>query len=714
MVEPFLEALAAAAGIEQRYWDIHGGLHETSPETAQHLLKALGFRADTAAGIEAGLLALSEESWRQILAPVIVARQGVSVQVPLVVPSSREGTIAWTIMREHGDQSGGEIRVQDMAVRATRMIDGQVRKLFHLELPPQPAGYHHLSIRQDEDASAALIVSPGRCHLPGQVREWGISTQLYAVRSHDDWGIGDFGSLGRLVDWASAHGASMISLNPLHALFLESPVQASPYYPSSRLFLNPLYLDIAGMEDFTESERARTFAAHLADVCRPAREAQYIAYPVISAAKLGVLEELFRHFQLRHGAPHDQRGQAFNDFLQKGGSPLRQFAIFQLLSEQLGTHEWRGWPDTLRSPTSQAVNQIAGAHRERLLFFQYLQWQCELQLSSVAERGRSRRLGLCRDFAVSVATSGCDYWCNQQVFLPDTGIGAPPDPFNEAGQGWGLAALSPRALRAVCYSPFIAWLRANMRHASALRIDHILGWQRLFAIPDGARPADGAYLNFPIDDLLAIAALESVRAHCSVIGEDLGTVPAGFGERIRDAGILSTRILYFEKEGGHFRAPDALPSFASLSASNHDLATLHGFWTGADIAAKEKAGVLRSPGDRDAAIADRQNDKRLLLEALKREGLLPEGFEPGAGVPWSRDIGDAIHVYLARSSCALVALQLDDLADEEQQINLPGTSSEYPNWQRRIQQTLDELAANPAIERTIRAVALARQGPCGS
>ena len=684
MTDPSLEALAAAAGIEQRYWDIHGGLHETSPETARHLLNALGFKADTAAGVDAGLLALSEESWRQTLPPVIVARDGAPVQVPLVVSSNWEGAIAWTIMREPGDQSDGEIHVRDLAVKATRMIDGKLCQHFDLELPPQPAGYHHVSVRHHEGASAVLIVAPRQCHLPDQSRGWGISTQLYGVRSHGDWGMGDFGSLSRLVDWASSCGASMISFNPLHALFLEAPAQASPYYPSSRLFLNPLYLEMAAIEDFAESERTRRFAAHLADVCRPAIKAQYIAYPVVSAAKLGVLEELFQHFLSCHGKPRDQRGQAFESFLQKGGLALQQLAIFQLLSEQLGTHEWRGWPDSLHSPMSQSVNQLAGRHRERLLFFQYLQWQCELQLASVAERGRSRRLGLCRDFAVSVATSSCDYWCNQEVFLPETGIGAPPDPFNEAGQGWGLAALNPRALRAACYSPFIAWLRANMRHASALRIDHILGWQRLFVIPTGARPADGAYINFPLDDLLAIAALESVRADCSVVGEDLGTVPAGFDERIRDAGVLSTRILYFEKKCGRFRAPDALPLVTSLSASNHDLATLHGFWTGADIAAKEKVGIFCSPGDRDAAIADRQNDKRLLLEALKREDLLPEGLEPRTDVPWSRDIGEAIHVYLARSGCMMVALQLDDLADEEQQMDLPGTSSEYPNWRRRI------------------------------
>lgn len=704
-----LEALTVAAGIEPHYWDIHGRLHEISPDTARHLLKGLGLRSGTPAEIEASLAELTEENWRRELPPVIIVRHAANVCFDFIPQSDQDQRITWTVACETGDHSTGEFRTQNLNVVASQVVDGRQRRLFRIELPPQPLGYHRLTVHYGGSVvSAVVIVAPDRCHdLSEAHRSWGISAQLYGVRSQGDWGMGDFGSLGRIIDWTSRYGASTIGLNPLHALFLDAPNEASPYYPSSRLFVNPLYLDIPAMEDFPESEQARKLATDFERMGYRNGQPRLIDYPAVSAAKLSVLEELCRHFQLHHVENNDRRGQAFESFMEKGGLALRRFATFQLLSEQCGTHEWRKWPDLLHNPDSEAVNRIAGSERARLQFFQYLQWQCEVQLKAAADHAHSRGQGLCRDLAVGVAPSGSDCWCHQDMFLARSGIGAPPDPFNEAGQDWGLGALNPRALRAAGYLPFIGWLRANMRHASALRIDHIMGWQRLFVIPEGSGAANGAYLRFPIDDLLLITALESVRAKCSVIGEDLGTVPAGFRERIRKAGIFSTRILYFERETNRFRSPGELPELASFSVSNHDLATLKGFWTAADIDAKFDTGILKSPGERDAALASREADKSLLLEALKREALLPEGSEPGP-CPWSMEIGEAIHVYLARSSCRMISVQLDDLGEEERQMNLPGTSNQYPNWRRRMERTLEELAADSDVTGILRRIDEAR------
>jgi len=290
-------------------------------------------------------------------------------------------------------------------------------------------------------------------------------------------------------------------------------------------------------------------------------------------------------------------------------------------------------------------------------------------------------------------------------------VGAPPDPFNETGQEWGIIPLNPRHLRLAAYAHVIALFQANMRHAGALRVDHVMGWQRLFVIPAGASPVEGVYLRFPLDDLLLIAALESERNQCVVIGEDLGTVPAGFRERMTEANLLSCRVLYFEQSHGRFRRPAELPELAAVSATTHDLATLQGYWTAEDIAIKAKLGIFKSAEETDRARAERERDKRLLIEALGSEGLLPSDLQPtdAANVPWSTEIADAVHVYLARSPALLLTVQLDDLANEREQPNLPGTASEYPNWRRRLDRTLEDIAADPAIAHAIAMIEQARR-----
>jgi 4-alpha-glucanotransferase len=320
-------------------------------------------------------------------------------------------------------------------------------------------------------------------------------------------------------------------------------------------------------------------------------------------------------------------------------------------------------------------------------------------------------IGLYNDLAVGVDAAGADHWADQDLFLRDMSVGAPPDPFNEQGQNWGVVAFNPHRLRASGYAHFIALLRANMRGAGALRIDHAMGWQRLFLIPVGAHASEGAYIRFPLDDLVAIASLESQRNACVVIGEDLGTVPAGFRERIATADILSCRILYFEREGDRFRRPGEFPARAVVSAATHDLATLRGYWTAEDIAAKVRLGILRGNEERQSK-EERVRDKHLLIQALVEEGLLRHGLDPvSENAPWTPSLIDAIHVYLARSRSVLFMAQLDDLANEERQVNLPGSITDYPNWRRRLSRSLEEIAGDPAIAQTFAAVTRERETP---
>lgn len=687
-----LDRLADAAGIEPRYFDIRGRIHERSPDTARHLLSAMGIAARSDAEIAASLNSHAEAPWKSVLPPVIVAQEARGIAVHIHMPAGTK-KVRWIITRENGAQDGGEFEWADLPMQDRAEIEGKEYSLGILHLPPAPAGYHRLHVN---DASAPLIVAPAQCWLPPQgKRYWGIAAQLYAIRSKRNWGMGDFTDLHALMNWAAANGADAIGVNPLHALFLDNPEGASPYSPSSRLFLNPLYLDITAIPDFAESAEARAMleASDIADAIKIARAAERVDYKNVAAIKLRLLEHLFAHFRAKH--VEDERGHAFRKFVKDAGADLQSFAAFQMLSEHFATHDWQRW-GAARDPHAAETARLANANPSRIAFFQYLQWQCAEQLA--AARVPAMAIGLYNDLAVSAESASADHWAHQDLFMGGTRVGAPPDPFNETGQEWGVVPLDPHRLRATGYAHFIALLRANMRHAGALRIDHVMGLMRLFVIPEGGTPAHGAYVRFPFDDLLAITALESRRNKCMIIGEDLGTVPEGFRDHMARAHALSYRVLYFEKEHGRFRRPEEFPHLACVTVSTHDLATLRGFWTGEDIAAKSRQGNFGSADEEDQARNERAGDKRALLQALAAENLLPAGMEAHTPPEWSPELAHAIHAYLARSPGLFFMAQLDDLANERLQANLPGAMGEYPNWQKRLARSLEDLSADTALK----------------
>ncbi|MGC9953080.1 MAG: 4-alpha-glucanotransferase [Rhizomicrobium sp.] len=713
-----LKRLAEAAGIEARYWDIHGQLHETTPETMQAMLRALGIPADTEADVEAGLASFAEEPWRNALPSVIVARENSEIEVPFRLPADDGAkTIRWTVRLETGGMRTGvcdlsTLPVEGMGRRGTISV-----ALRRLKLAPLPLGYHDLHLAAADEATARLIVAPWRCYLQPKFssrRCWGLATQLYALKSPDDWGIGDFGQLQALIDRLAAGDADAVGLNPLHALFLDAPENVSPYSPNSRLFRNSLYLDVTAIPDFAESDAARALveAPDVARVLRRAHDAEFVDYEAVAAVKLAVLDCLYSSFDANHVSRMDESGVAFRAFVERSGRNLDRFATFQMLSEHFGTHDWMRWPAACRDPEAGLVSELRGRHADRVMFFKYLQWQCEEQLFAAAELARQRGMavGLYNDLAVSVDAASADHWARQDLFIGGARIGAPPDPFNEAGQEWGVVPPNPFRLRAAGYEPFITLLRANMRHTGALRIDHVMGWQRLFLIPNGAKPATGAYVGYPLDDLLAITALESQRHRCAVIGEDLGTVPAGFRERMAAANVLSCRIFAFEREHDRFRRPDEYPRLASVSAATHDLATLRGFWGGGDIAAKANLGLFKSPDEEAQARSGRSADKRMLLQSLADEALLPDGVSPSDAdrLDWTPELALAVHAYLARSPSLLFLAQLDDLAGEAHQANLPGSTTQYPNWRRRQARMIDDLFTEPATQKEMTTIAVER------
>ena len=697
-----LDRLAERMGIEAEFRNARGEIVPTAPETKRRLLAAMGITAEDDAAAEARLAALDRDEWRRPLAPVQVVRTGAGpVAVDLVLPADT-GEIAWRLTLEDGGERSGREAFAGLALAAERDLGGRRLQCRRLVLGNEvPWGYHRLSLAPD-GAAGTVIVTPGSCWLPQGVTEgrrlWGIAAQLYLLRSETNWGIGDFGDLHALVELAAANGADVIGLNPLHALFPDNPEHASPYSPASRLLLNVLNIDVTAVPELRASEEARRLVESepFREQLEFCRDQALVDYAGVAALKLPVLETLFE--TCRTG-PERTSWRAFEQFQREHSEVLRRNCLFLALREHFAARDpdradWHAWPEPYRDPASPEVRRFAEENRTRLEFFAWLQWIADDQLGAAAAAARERGMavGLYRDLAVGADRAGAETWVNEAAVVSGAEVGAPPDIYNPAGQAWGLPPFHPRALREEAYRSFVELVRANMRHAGGLRIDHVMGLQHLYWVPQGQKPSEGAYVRYPLDDLVGILALESQRHRCLVVGEDLGTVPEGFRERMEAANILSYRVLFFEQdiETGEFVPPESYPSAALAVVGSHDLPTLRGWWEGRDLDIKERLGLFPGADEARRQRRTRERDKRQLLTALRGEGLLAEDGEPDI-----RALARAAHFYLARTPCALAMAQIDDLTDEADPVNVPATSDEHPNWRRRLSMTLDELAMRP-------------------
>lgn len=715
-----IDRLAARLGIADAYRDQEGQIRVVSSSTKRALLAAFGVHAESEEAVERALAEAHRQTARRLVEPVTILREDqrpFAVEINVRGPGS-DASLRWRVSRENGRVDAGEAAFAELPLmeRGGSAVDDHERR--RILLPEDlETGYHALWVEYTAasgrtSAEVALIVVPRRAFQPEALRAggrlWGISLQLYGIRSPRNWGIGDFTDLAELMTWAGTVGAAAVGINPLHALFLDDPAHISPYSPSSRYFLNPLYLDVEAIEEFAFSEEAKdlvrspSFQAELASV----RREPLVDYRRITALKRPVLEHLHRAFRFRAGERGEQRRKALQRYRDERGPALERFAVFQALREALGSsdtslRDWRRWPSALRDPESSETAAFAQKNAEKVEFFAYLQWQADQQLRACAEAGRAAGLpiGLYLDLAVGTDAAGADAWAAPGLVTTGATIGAPPDAWNRKGQNWGLPPLNTAALREQAFRPFVELLRANMLYAGALRIDHVLGLKRLFWIPEGKTPADGAYVAYPFDELIGLVALESERNRCLVVGEDLGTLPEGFQPAMRSAGLLSYCLLYFERdETGRFRGPGEYPAEALVTISTHDLPTLWGYWSRRDLDEKER--VKAYPNDAEAAAARRSRDEDIagLIAALAREGLVPPDQSADV-VPF-----EAILRFIARTRSQMLMIGLEDLLRVEDQANLPGTIDEHPNWRRRLPKELPEIFADERVAAALRIV----------
>jgi (1->4)-alpha-D-glucan 1-alpha-D-glucosylmutase len=660
--------VAALAGISDHYEDSRGDTPIAPQSTVRALLRDFGFGADTRDEACESLRRLHSLKMA-MLAPLNCVEAGKETRIPLRTRS--EPLVEWRLTLEKGQIREGFGRV------------GHAHGEKWLELPTLPMGYHRLTILADDISSEGIIIaSPNECWEPVELRDrgqlWGASVQTYGLRSAGNFGIGDFSDIADLAQKAAALGVSFLGLSPAHAMFASDRAKFSPYAPSSRLFLDPIYLDIPEIEGFAGTNAARLLAgSEVAGQIGSLREAPLVDYAAVWSVKARLLNALWREIGGRENIHFDR-------FRRERGAALSQHATFEALFEHM-QQEGRGWigdwPRGLRSSHSDEVARFRANAGERIAFYAWLQYLCDAQLAASARRARldGMSIGLYRDLAVSVDRGGSEVWATPEAYALSSAIGAPPDLLAPQGQNWGLPPFNPIVLERTGLEAFRAPIVANMRHAGAIRIDHAFQLRRLFLVPLGASSNEGAYVSYPFAAMLAVLRIESWRARCVVIAEDLGNAPSGFSEAIMRSGVSSYRVMPFERESdGALTPPNEYPSRAIAVLSTHDLPTFAGWWRGVDIDLRHSLAIY------DLETARAQHEARRADCALFSQALACEKLIPAGEVPVEPPIEAAIS-FLGLTKSALVCLQAEDAIGELNQANLPGVSNEaYPNWRRRL------------------------------
>lgn len=693
--DDLVRRLAERAGFSVLWTDQAGQRQEVSPETLKSLLAALKLDCGTDAQAKDSLARLDEAA--RARPPLVTALVGETFEIG--APAGAKAKLT----REDG-------KVFEFALDEAG--DGRARVRPILE-----PGYHRLEVGGE---AVTVAVSPGRgrsiVDAGGGRRMWGLAAQVYGLTRKGDGGIGDLGSVAVLAEAAAAAGADALALSPLHAGFSADPHHFGPYSPSSRLFLNPLHADPAFL--FGEDRvRAAEKAAKTAKGRAKQETAALIDWPASAALKLATLRTLhesFRAVELTE-TPRGRLAADYEAFLGEGGALLEEHARFEALhaarfGADAGQWDWRRWPDALKDPRGPEVAAFARNCAQEVDFHLFLQWIADRSFAAaqtVAQRA-GMAIGLVSDLAVGMDAGGSHAWSRQEDVLVGLSVGSPPDLFNPNGQAWGLATFSPIALKARGFAPFLATLRACMRNAGGVRIDHCMGLQRLWMVPEGESSKHGAYLSFPVDDMMRLTALESLRNDCVVVGEDLGTVPDGFRERLGEAGIAGMRVLQFERnDATGFLPPERYPADALAMTTTHDLPTMAGWWSGADIALKASIGGQQfgetTENDRETRARERGELWRAFGEAGVAEGAQPAPGETDPAVAASIR-------FLGRTPSRLVLLPLEDALGQVEQPNLPGTLDEHPNWRRRLPAPAPELLAEAKAAGRLKSLQRERQG----
>ena len=666
-VDQIVRQLADVYGVAVEYWDQAGKHHDVADATVVAVLAGLGISADDPERAQAALEHQQDTDWRRTLPPVFIQRQDhagtcwvhVDHGAPVEVWIRLEGTGESIALQQIDDWT------------APKMLDGRTIGQASFAVPAGlPLGWHELETRSETlRETCPLVITPNR--LPPPAKSWGLMTQLYSVRSADSWGMGDYHDLAELARWVGQDWeADFLLVNPLHAPEAYPPLEPSPYLPASRRFFSPLYLRVEDIPEyqFLLSNSRVEIATFAQDAGQGVMSADLIDRDVIWSAKLAALRIVFA------GGRDSERELSLQTFIDSQGIALTQYATWCALTHIHGP-TWQEWPADLQRPDSAAVADFADKHRDEVRFFMWLQWLCDQQIALAQQTATANglSLGIIHDLAVGVHGEGADAWRLGDILAADVTVGAPPDMYNQLGQNWAQPPWNPVALAQAAYLPFRDMLRAILRHAGGIRVDHILGLFRQWWIPEGNAADQGTYVRMDHEALIGILMLEAHRVGAVVIGEDLGTVEDWIKHELADRGILGTGVLWFERDtDGQIHPPQTWRADALASVTVHDLLPSEGYVRGAHVDLRHELGLL----------ANALEEERTLhtAEMAAWEGLLVERgwLDPADSDP--KDIVVALHKLLANSPARLLAVSLPDLVGELRPQNQPGTNREYPNW----------------------------------
>ncbi|GAB3677269.1 4-alpha-glucanotransferase [Angustibacter aerolatus] len=695
---PQLLELARSLGVATEYWDWQGE-HVTVPEgTVRAVLEALGVDVSTPEAVRLSAVELDERPWRRVLPPSVVVRQGARTAVPVHLPHGTS-VAAWIELEDGGRR---ELVQQERWVEP-RVVDGGQVGEASFELPADlPLGWHRLRARvgDAEPAVAALVVTPDRLTLPASVagrRAWGVMTQLYQVRSRRSWGVGDLADLAELASWTGGDlGADFVLVNPLHAAEPVAPMEPSPYLPTTRRFVNPLYIRVEAIDEVAYMPAAqRQLLEWQAEAVQATNGDDTIDRDGAWAAKRSALETVFR-------LPRSPGRQiAFERYCVEQGEGLVDFATWCALAEEHGP-AWTQWPEQLHDPRSAAVAEERERLADTVELHRWMQWVVDEQLATAHRRAREAgmRLGVVHDLAVGVHPEGADVWGLGPALARGVTVGAPPDPFNQQGQDWSQPPWRPDQLAELGYAPYRDMLRTVLRHAGGIRIDHVIGLFRLWWVPAGQPPTEGTYVRYDHEALVGILALEAQRSGALVVGEDLGVVEPWVRTYLEERGVLGTSILWFERqEGGVPLRPEAWRELCLASVTTHDLPPSAGYLAGEHVDLRARLELLTRPVEQERALDEA--DRAQVLDAVRARGLLREG----AG---EQEVVEALHRYLTWAPSRLLGVALADMVGDHRTVNQPGTDEEYPNWRVPLADGSGTVLLLEDVVRSRRARSLAR------
>lgn len=707
-----VERAAAEFGIQAGYIDVMGERQQASIEVKRALLEAMGVAADSTQTLDDAVEARLWDRWSRPVPATLVVRSADGPATLRLAAAALSNAVELTIAFEDGGRWDAVFTPAAEQPLEKAILRGVHFASFAMPLPdPLPLGYHDLTVRTGPaEYEAKLIAAPESAWLPQgkPPRTGGIAISLFGLRSDRNWGCGDFTDLIRFCRWASREtGSSFVALNPLHAIANRQPYNTSPYLPQSAFYRNDLYLDLQAIPEFAASEWAQRWLSgeRVQTEIQTLRQSEFVEYERVARLKNTGLRIAFREF-LRHSRQGSRRSAAFQRYVEQEGDLLHRFAMFRALDEVLhradpGLWLWTKWPEPYRHPDSSATIRFGEQHWRRVLFHKWVQWLVDSQLAEAQQAAVAcgMPLGLYHDLALATDRYGADLWAHREAFVERARVGAPPDDFSPDGQDWSFPPPDHNFLHATGYRLFIETIRKNIRHGGALRMDHVMRFFRLYWIPEGSSARDGAYVQDRARDLLGILALESVRAQSLLVGEDLGTVTEEIRADLYRYGILSYRVLYFERDGaGRYRAPWEYPEQALVCSTTHDLPTIAGFWTGRDIESRREAELISGEAYH-AMLASRAVEKQNLLATLRGLNLLPEWYPAdAAAIPeFTGELHNAVMGFLAMTGSALLLVNQEDLTKETEQQNLPGSTHQYPNWRRKMKYTVEELETSPRI-----------------